>query len=195
MTFDEIMDNVRETPSGCWEWQRSISASGYGKVRFNGKMCVVHRVVWEYFCDDIPEGLQMDHLCRNRRCCNPDHLEPVTQRINLLRGFGASGQNARKECCPNGHPYDTITAGGRKCSICSEENRRNYYLTHTNRKHALGGRYCRNGHEYTIENTYITPAGYRQCRSCRRESMRARERRNRNTGVALLAGHRPDNDL
>lgn len=66
---------------------------------------MAHRLVWELLVGPIPQGKQIDHLCRNHACVNPEHLDIVTQRTNLLRGFGAAGLNARKTECKNGHPF------------------------------------------------------------------------------------------
>jgi len=73
-----------ETP--CWVWQRSIAPSGYGCVRVTGKTRTAHSVYWERENGPIPTGLQLDHLCRNRACVRPSHLEPVTQTENVRRG-------------------------------------------------------------------------------------------------------------
>lgn len=72
---------------------------------------------------EIPEGLQIDHLCRNRACCNPSHMEPVTVRQNTLRGEGLTARYARQTYCPSGHPWDLLNtrigkAGGRQCRAC-----------------------------------------------------------------------------
>ncbi|MFJ2662519.1 HNH endonuclease signature motif containing protein [Arthrobacter koreensis] len=92
-------------------------------------MCRVHRVAYELFSGPIPNGLVLDHLCRNRGCFNPNHLEPVTRAVNNLRGVGFMAAHARKTHCPKGHPYDEkntqIKNGARRCRACiSIENRR-----------------------------------------------------------------------
>lgn len=98
-----LMRRVRiEDTSGCWIWlgpRTRKGASGYGASRLNGKTMVSHRVAYELLRGSIPDGYDLDHLCRNRLCCNPDHLEPVTRSVNLRRGFEARG-------CKNGHPYN-----------------------------------------------------------------------------------------
>ena len=87
----------------CWLWT-GCTSDGYGRFSVNGVSRLAHRVVWELLTgSEAPETL--DHLCRVRNCVNPDHLEPVSQRENLLRGYGATSRNARKRKCANGHPF------------------------------------------------------------------------------------------
>lgn len=112
----------------CWEWIGEMGAFGYGYVRQRAsrRRKFAHRAMYEMLRGPIPDGMDMDHLCRNRRCVNPDHLEPVTHRENCRRGNGYSGRNARKTHCPAGHPYATTPLvqwpskppGGRWCLIC-----------------------------------------------------------------------------
>lgn len=74
------------TPSGCWEWQGELNRNGYGRVWIGGKRHMTHRAVWELLRGQIEAGLVLDHLCKVRNCCNPDHLEPVTVKENTHRG-------------------------------------------------------------------------------------------------------------
>lgn len=97
MTKFEIVD------SGCFEWTGAMSSNGYGQFWLNGKNVGAHRVSYEQFVEEIPDGLEIDHLCRNRKCVNPDHLEPITGSENLLRG---AMRNKGKTHCPKGHPYE-----------------------------------------------------------------------------------------
>lgn len=94
-------DNLHEeSESGCWEWIGTLSSEGYGRFEKD----LAHRVSYRRSVGPIPEGLQLDHLCRNRRCVNPEHLEPVTGRINTLRGETLPAMNAAKTECIHGHP-------------------------------------------------------------------------------------------
>ena len=110
----------------CWIWQAGTT-DGYG--RFNKKYS--HRISYELYNGKIPEGLELDHLCRNRLCVNPNHLEAVTHRVNILRGNGISAKHAKKTHCPQGHEYSGNNLyvkpnGSRGCREChkTEERRR-----------------------------------------------------------------------
>ena len=116
----------------CYVWHGAIAANGYGRITFRGVDTTVHRAAYELANGPIPVGLQVDHLCRNRACWRPSHLEAVTQRENLLRGEGATGTNARKTECVHGHPFDDANTyrnkkdGTRQCRACNRDkaNRR-----------------------------------------------------------------------
>ncbi len=90
---------------GCWLWRLRPATKGYGQFFVRGRRVPAHRVVFEHLRAPIPDGLQLDHLCRVRACVNPEHLEIVDGRTNTLRGESFAAQNARKTACPQGHPY------------------------------------------------------------------------------------------
>lgn len=75
--------------NGCWIWQRSLGEKGYGVVRVDGRLVGAHKAYWERENGPVPDGLELDHLCRVRKCVNPAHLEPVTHRENVRRGYAA----------------------------------------------------------------------------------------------------------
>jgi|WetSurMetagenome_2_1015567.scaffolds.fasta_scaffold898528_2 hypothetical protein len=111
--------------AGCWDWAGAKSTAGYGLIgggRRGAPLLSAHRLVYETLVGPIPDGLVTDHLCRNRACVNPDHIEIVTHRVNILRGTGASARNASKTHCPAGHEYTpsntNLSVGGRHCREC-----------------------------------------------------------------------------
>ena len=75
--------------NGCWEWLGCIIASGYGIISLKNEEWRIHRLVWTLLVDEIPDGLVIDHICRNRKCCNPEHLRHVTHRENILENSNA----------------------------------------------------------------------------------------------------------
>lgn len=134
---DRFWAKVRLDPSGCWIWTASQQSKGYGQFGSRsggcrrGKSTQAHRIAYELRVGPIPEGMTLDHLCRNTLCVNPDHLEPVTRGENVLRGVGFSATNARKTHCPRGHDltgenvYVTPT-GRRNCRTCRREQLRQF---------------------------------------------------------------------
>ena len=110
--------------SGCWLWTRCM-VRGYGHLTWNHESWLAHRLAYTLARGPIPNGLQLDHLCRVPACINPDHLEPVTNQENTRRGDNFTAVHARKTHCPRGHVYDKRTRRGRLCSICERvANRR-----------------------------------------------------------------------
>lgn len=105
----------------CWVWTACISDNGYGRLTFAGKSLYSHRVSYEVFVGDIPAGLELDHLCRNRACCNPFHLEAVTPSENVRRGMSAGALALRRELCQFGHSFaehGVVRHGRRVCRTC-----------------------------------------------------------------------------
>lgn len=95
------LDVSKET--GCWGWTGAINTYGYGHLYAGGRSRYAHRLSYELFRGTIPVMFQIDHLCRNRLCANPSHLEAVTCRENLLRGETLAAKNAAKTHCKRGH--------------------------------------------------------------------------------------------
>lgn len=123
---ERFWEKVRQTADGCWEWTAGNSGNGYGRIWIDGSKRAAHRIAYEAMVRPIAEGLQLDHLCRNRCCVRPSHLEPVTARVNTLRGQTLGAANAAKTVCPQGHPFSaentqTESTGKRRCRTCRRE--------------------------------------------------------------------------
>lgn len=171
---ERIWAKLRVSPSGCWEWT-GATTRGYGCTRMGGRDYYTHRLVWILLVGPIPEGYEIDHLCRNTRCANPSHLEPVTPAENRRREMAV---RPRQLFCKNGHPRvpENLT-GARNCKTCLREQQG------AKRKPAAEVTECARGHAFTPANTYYRPNGTRTCRACRS----ARARRSR----AKARDHRP----
>lgn len=120
---ERIQQNVTVDGNGCWIWTKSLDKCGYGQL-YTRETRLAHRIAYTAWRGDIPRGLQLDHLCRVRACVNPKHLEPVTSRVNILRGETLAAANAAKTHCAAGHPFDAANthitrAGRRKCRTCN----------------------------------------------------------------------------
>lgn len=120
----------------CWLYPKTTEG-GYGRAHLRGRQRFVHRVSYELFVGPIPPGYHVDHALRNeapsrcaRACANPDHLEAVPPRVNVLRGMSPAAQHARKTLCKNGHPFtpgNLETRKGRSCRICARARQRARY--------------------------------------------------------------------
>lgn len=127
---------VEDEETGCWVWQLSTNGRGYGRLwigsRVDGTRRHVnaHRFAYELMVGPVPDGLHLDHLCRNRSCINPDHLEPVTQRENVLRGDAPAAHQARQVECKAGHPLSGdnlyVNKGKRYCRECNKRRSAEY---------------------------------------------------------------------
>jgi len=181
-----------EITGSCWLWRASNDGHGYGQLSLQRKPIKAHRFAYTLLRGAIPQGLTIDHLCRNRACVNPEHMEVVTQKVNTLRGIGASAKHARATYCLRGHAFVLSNTyrtreGWRCCRLCNRDRNRH-------RRSAIlrGGTLpvrqtskltCPKGHPYSGENLYISPIGDHFCRACARQGNRMRKAANR---AALL---------
>lgn len=132
---DRFYAKVERLPDGCWRWTGMIDKAGYGRIRGEngraGESLFAHRVSYEMHRGPLTSGLALDHLCRNRWCCNPDHLEEVSHRVNFLRGDALGAIVNRTGRCTRGHeltPENTYIPpkrpNQRMCRQCRQERRR-----------------------------------------------------------------------
>jgi len=165
----------KQGPEKCWTWH-GYTQKGYGRFGANGKNHAAHRWLYETLYGALESGKQLDHLCRNRACVNPAHMEPVTRKENILRGVGAPAQNARKTHCKRGHPLFGANifrsnSNQRHCRACRRERERQS-------RHASGQwqgnlpngarTHCPQGHPYSGDNL-VVERGRRVCRTCKTE--------------------------
>ena len=123
-----------DTGNACWLWGGSLTRKNYALLWVDGRHVPAHRWAWEQAYGTIPDGLQIDHLCRRRPCVYPNHLEPVTGAENCQRGNTGKANNyeASKTHCPWNHPYSgsnlyTAPKGDRRCRLCKRKSDAKYY--------------------------------------------------------------------
>lgn len=124
--LDRLTDRVMLMPDGCWQWTGSLVQKGYGQIKQDSKGLRAHRVMYEWMIGPIPDGLHLNHKCRNRGCVNPDHLETVTISENTLHheSQANAAKNLRKTHCIRGHEFTLLNTywypgrNKRACRIC-----------------------------------------------------------------------------
>lgn len=182
--LDRLWSRATEDEAGCWIWIGPRYRNGYGRFYLGQKDVYAHRVMYMIFVGEIAEGLHIDHLCRVRECCNPDHLEPVTCRENLMRSpIAPAAINASKTHCKRGHSLsgNNLSAdpdGRRHCRTCARERYAAAAGTPLSEspieaaapyapRRRRGAEACAKGHALDSQNTYTDPKGYKHCRACR----------------------------
>lgn len=135
LLMEQLAKKIEVWDCGCWVWTKAkFARSNHGMFGYNalGKNFThyVHRWVYEHLIGPVPEGLVLDHLCRVEACCNPDHLEPVSNAENIRRGIGPDGGLRRHQrACKRGHrfsPENTYVSklGWRHCKVCARDRHR-----------------------------------------------------------------------
>ena len=156
----------------CWNWT-ATTRNGYGRFNNGGSLVEAHRYAYQLLVGPIAEGRDLDHLCRNRACVNPSHLEPVSRQTNVLRGEGLAASYAMRATCKNGHPLEGDNVyvnpkGARICKACRRAMDISRYRAAGKLPRGTPKPFCRNGHAMTPENTSINSQGRRCCRACLR---------------------------
>lgn len=131
---ERFWNKIKVSESGCWEWTAYRGkVDGYGRFRWKaGATTLSHRIAYSVFVSQPDDDKDIDHLCRNRACCNPEHLEEVTRQENILRSpITNAGKNAVKTHCDKGHELsgDNLgvnSKGGRACITCRKDYNREY---------------------------------------------------------------------
>lgn len=136
--IERFLLKINVVESGCWEWTASTDTSGYAQLKLNLKSRSAHRFIYEYYHGEIDPKLTIDHLCRNRKCVNINHLEQVTNKENILRGISFTAVNSRKTHCMHGHEFTEENTwyaenGGRDCRTCNKINSHQFFKKHRER--------------------------------------------------------------
>lgn len=163
-----LISRLSFNDSECWNWDGNINDNGYGVWQVDGKNHRIHRIFYNLYNGEISENLVLDHLCRNRLCCNPKHLEAVSIGENVLRGEGIAANNKLKNMCKYGHLYteDNLYRynTARVCKICTKERDRKRYKE--GKIINVKVEDCPQGHKYE-EGTYkLDKLGRRKCLIC-----------------------------
>ena len=148
--IERFLSKINVVDSGCWEWSKPICPNGYANFGINYRKMYAHRFIYEYYTGQLDPNLTIDHLCRNRKCVNPEHLEQVTMKENILRGQSPSALCAVKTHCLRGHEFTKentlLIQNRRQCRKCCRIRCREDYVK--NREKRLEG-----DRQYRIKNS------------------------------------------
>lgn len=136
---ERIAANVEPIPlSGCWIWTGTLNQKGYGNISIKNRRHLAHRISYQLTRGPIPDRLVIDHLCRVRCCVNPEHLEPVTNQVNILRGTGSPALLRQRTHCNFGHEFTDentlLRQGYRRCAICYKRDAAKHNLLRAARR-------------------------------------------------------------
>lgn len=127
---ERFATKIDRTEGGCWLWLGYVDAAGYGRIRLGGRgepVGYAHRVSYEQHVGPVPDGHELDHLCRVRRCVCPTHLDPVPHVVNFARGAHLSAVTVRSDRCKRDHPFAANAyvspTGRRSCRACRQIRR------------------------------------------------------------------------
>lgn len=178
---ERFLSRIAILDNGCWNYTFS-KCQGYGVfyIRSNGKTKSyrAHRVSWEIFKGKIPEGMVLDHICRNKGCVNPSHLRVVSCKINTIENSdGPAAINAKKNACPRGHLFAgenlyISPVGARMCKKCMAESRARFKKSNPVKTSNISNKnktHCHRGHEFNEKNTRVTirdGSPERSCKAC-----------------------------
>lgn len=186
----DILALRRRIDGECWLYIGSCDRLGYARTRvggLDGKPWLIHRLVYTILIGPIPDDLELDHTCRRPPCFNPKHLEPVTHQVNILRGHTLPAENFERIECRRGHPFfgDNLVIGRdgrRQCRTCSRDSQRlrnEWQGAPANRLKDV----CIHGHPLDGDNLIVKIRAdgrtYRNCRECRNQDARERQRAKR----------------
>ena len=195
---------IKVTPltSGCWAWMGSISSNGYGRFYFTdhsgAQKWQAHRYSYHMMRGPIPPGMTIDHLCRNKSCVNPDHLDVVTLKENIRWSLPYRTYHKGLYCstsCVHGHLWTPETTyyhkGSRSCKVCNRERCKRFRVSHPKiytgprlPKKRWSSNFCGRGHELTPGNIYTKKSdGSRECHPCMLENQRRYRLMKRLSGV------------
>jgi hypothetical protein len=119
-----FLAKFEKKPDGCWHWTGGMHLRGYGCFCADGRRRVLaHRYSYQHFVGPVPEGLELDHLCRVRHCVNPAHLEAVTHLVNLSRSIRNT-----TPYCSKGHAFDGTNGKHRTCSVCIRRRKKEFRM-------------------------------------------------------------------
>lgn len=198
---------MKNQENPCWLWYGWLKGNGYASKSSKGKHVYVHRLMYETLIGPIPNGLVIDHLCRNRSCVNPSHMEPVTHRENVLRGDSEAAKRAKQTHCKRGHAFNDENTyrikngnGRRVCKTCHSAfeikrswSRKGVAMTLGEALVRAGTgnknkKFCKRGHPLSGNNLFKN--NQRRCRICAYGDTNMRAAQKRGEDITIEQGIR-----